>query len=98
MKKRYAAISLGKILSKTLNYEQRRKTFHEIGRKLTVSVAKKAMTDSGSNREDFGQIIVVSGTEFLTQGLDTLLMDDLGLPRNISTGLPSFGLGKSLGV
>ena len=83
IEKRYATMPLSKILYKTLGYEERREKFNDIAGKLSISVAKKAIAEAGIDTEDLGQIIVVSGTDFSTPGLDTLVIDGLDLPRNI---------------
>jgi len=83
IEKRYSTMPLCKILSKTLGYEERREKFNDMAGKLAISVAKKAITEAGIDAEDLGQIIVVSGTDFSTPGLDTMVIDGLDLPRNI---------------
>ena len=82
--KRYTTMNHSKLFAKTLNYDERRSNYNDIGGKLAVSVARKAMLEANLNAEDFGQIITVSNTDFSTPGLDIIVMDSLGLPRNIN--------------
>jgi len=90
IEKRYATMPLRKILSRTLGYEERREKFNNIAGKLAISVAKKAIAEAGIDVEDLGQLIMVSGTDFTTPGLDTLVIYALDLPRNINRTPISF--------
>ena len=40
--------------------------------------------NSGMNQKDIGQVVYVSSTDFNIPGLDCVIFDSLGLPRNVN--------------
>lgn len=64
---------------------------------LLEDTARRALAQAGTTVADIGAIVVVSTTGIATPSLDALLMERMGMPRDIRR-LPIFGLGCAGGV
>jgi alkylresorcinol/alkylpyrone synthase len=79
------------------SWRERSRLFIENARKLTKQAAGECLEQAGLAPDDIGGIAVVSTTGVATPSLDALLIEDMGLRRDISR-LPVFGLGCAGGV
>ena len=79
------------------SWEERMNAFTKDGTDLGVFVAMKAMKKANTRPGEIGKIVFVTSSELQSPGLDVVLIDKLGLPRNVSRDSVNFkGCGGGL--
>src|SRR5580765_1823254 len=78
-------------------WAERSRLYVEHSVNMLVEVALKCLDDAGCKVEDVDAIVTVSTTGICTPSLDALVMERLGMRRDIRR-LPLFGLGCAGGV
>ena len=77
--------------------EERMNAFIKEGSELGISVANQALRKGNTKPEEIGKIVFVTSSELQSPGLDVVLIDKLGLPRNVSrTNINFRGCGGGL--
>ena len=96
IEKRYSCVDLNWYLEDH-GWPERNELYIENARLLMRRAAEECLARAGLTAADIDGIAVVSTTGIATPSLDALLIEDMGLRRDISR-LPIFGLGCAGGV
>ena len=78
-------------------WPERAALYEEHAVSLLAQAGKTCLADAGIAAQDVAATVTVSSTGVVTPSLDALLLEPLGLPRNVQR-LPVFGLGCAGGV
>lgn len=78
-------------------FHRKNQVYHRVARSLGGEAAEAAIRATGTHRKDLGAIVFVSTTGIATPSLDSVLIQDLDLPRDIAR-LPLWGLGCAGGA
>lgn len=70
--------------------QQRLEKFKDVAVPLVVDTCKRAIADAGVKLEDIGKLVVVSSTGFIGPGLDTHIIKEMGLSRDVDRALIGF--------
>ena len=54
------------------------------GSELAVKVANQALKEANTKPEEIGKIVFATDAELQSPGVEVILIDELGLPRNVS--------------
>ena len=80
-----------------LSSEEKTAMYVQEGTQLAVLTIRKALEKASMSIEDIGKIVLVSSTDMRSPGLDANIINELGLPRNISrTNISFTGCGGGL--
>ena len=71
-------------LFSNLSIEEKMKAFKNDGTALAVSITDQALKVANTKAEDIGKIVFVTSTDLCSPGLDIVLIDKLGLQRNVT--------------
>jgi len=79
------------------NWQERNSLYLEGARDIFVSVARKALTQSGMSADQIDTIVTVSSTGLATPTVEALAFREMGFRHNVRR-VPVFGLGCAGGV